>query len=196
MGSWRRALAPIAGITLWLLVAVALRRSLEASMLRHALIQLPLLAVSGALLSARRGLFPPNPLALPALLVALFTGAIWMLPRMLDASLENGHMELAKVITIPLLVGCPLGWSWRRLNGLTRAFVWANLVSMLLILGWLYKAAPVRVCNYYLLEEQQLLGNALLVIAVAVALAWLPTLFLGSPRGPKDSSFSEQKEEL
>ena len=54
---------------------------------------------------------------------------------------------------------------------------------MLLVLAWLYKAAPLRVCNYYLLEEQELLGSAYLVLAVAVLIAWLPRLFLGTGFG-------------
>ena len=74
-------------------------------MVRHSLIQIPLLAISGALLVARRNEVGPNPLALPALLVALFTSTIWMLPRMLDASLSDQNVELAKIITIPLLIG-------------------------------------------------------------------------------------------
>ena len=50
---------------------------------------------------------------------------------------------------------------------------------MLLTLSWLYSASPVRVCNYYLLEEQQLLGSALFALALAIAAGWLPPLFLG-----------------
>ena len=116
------------------------------------------------------------------LLVAIFAGGIWMLPRMLDASLADSSFELAKLLTLPLLVGVPLGWSWPRLPGLVRAFVWSNLVSMLLILGWLYRAAPVRVCNYYLLHEQETLGNAYLMLAAAVTIAWIPRVFFGPAR--------------
>lgn len=179
MGNRRSQFAAISGLLLWLLVAVVFRSNLEDSMLSHSLIQIPLLAVSGALLVARTGSVPTNPLALPALLLATFTSAVWMIPRMLDASLANSDVEIAKLVTIPLLIGLPLGWCWPRLHGLTRAFVWANLVSMLLTLGWLYKAAPVRVCNYYLLGEQQDVGTAYLLLAAAIVLGWLPTLFLG-----------------
>jgi hypothetical protein len=184
MGDRRRLLALITGFTLWFLAGILLRGYLEASMIRHSLVQIPLLAISGGMLVARRGPVSPDPMALPALLVALFTSAIWMLPRMLDASLADQSAELAKLITIPLLIGVPLAWSWPRLDGLVRAFVWANLVSMLLTLGWLYKAAPVRVCNFYLVEDQKLVGTALLVLAAVVSLGWLPRLFHGTATAP------------
>ena len=184
MGHRRSRLAPIAGLTLWLIVAVLFRKELEASMLSHSLVQLPLLAVSGALLIIRRGPAATSPMALPALLLAIFASAVWMLPRMLDASLSSREVEVAKLVTIPLLIGFPLGWCWPRLGGLIRAFVWANLVSMFLTLGWLYKAAPVRVCNYYLLGEQQQVGTAYLVLVAAIVLRLLPTVFLGAGAGP------------
>jgi hypothetical protein len=185
MGARRPVLAPLAGFALWLLAALVLRGYLETSMLRHSLVQLPLLALSGTLLVVRRGPSATTPLALPALLLAVFATAIWMLPRMLDASLASGNVEVAKLVSIPLLIGLPLGWSWPRLSALCRAFVWANLISMLLTLGWLYKAAPVRVCNFYLLEEQQLVGSAYLLLAGAVTLSLLPRLFLSRATTPR-----------
>ncbi|MEM7408817.1 MAG: hypothetical protein AAF430_01110 [Myxococcota bacterium] len=146
-------------------------------MLTHALVQLPSLAIAGFLL-APRGRGGADRFAPSALLVALFAAAIWMLPRMLDAALENPVVGVLKCVTIPLLVGLPLGWSWPRLSGVTRAFVWSNAVSMLVTLGWLYKAAPVRVCNYYLVAEQDQVGAAYLVLAVVIGVGWLPRLFL------------------
>jgi hypothetical protein len=163
-------------------VAWLLREDLEAGMLSHALIQLPCLVLAGFLAVARPVERRAEPLALPALLVALFSAVIWMLPRQLDASLDDPFVEGAKLVSLPLLVGYPLGWSWPRLSGITRAFVWSNLVSMLVVLGWLYRAAPLRVCSYYLLQEQDALGVAYLCLAAVIALAWLPRLFL-DPHG-------------
>jgi len=168
------------GILLWLVVGVWFRDELEAAMLTHALLVLPALTVAGALFVPRSTVASPSPMALPAFLVALFSGSIWMLPRMLDASLAEASVEAAKLATLPLLVGFPLGWSWPRLTSLAKAFVWSNLVSMLVTLGWLYKAAPIRICNYYLVQEQELLGSAYLTLAVVVVAAWLPRIFLGS----------------
>jgi hypothetical protein len=176
----KREVRLLLAVGLWLLVAVGFRSELEATMLGHALVQLPALVLAGHLLVPRAKNRSLDPLALPVLLVAIFATAVWMLPRMLDASLGDPRYEAAKLATLPLLVGVPLAWSWPRLSVLARAFVWSNLLSMLLTLGWLYKAAPTRVCNYYLLEEQQLLGTAMLSLAAAITLGLLPRLFLGA----------------
>ncbi len=191
MGNRRRGLALASGFALWFLAGVLFRGYLEASMVRHALVQLPLLAVSGILIVARRGPVSPHAFALPALLLALFTSAIWMLPRMLDASLSHTSAEFAKLSSIPLLIGIPLGWSWPRLDGLVRAFVWTNLVSMSLTLGWIYTAAPVRVCNFYLVDDQKRLGIAFLALAATITLGWLPRLFHGT--APAASANRAQK---
>lgn len=169
----------LAGGLLWVTVALLLREALEASMLGHALVQLPALVVAGWLLVPRRDRTESR-FATPVLLVALFSAAVWMLPRMLDGALAQTSVEIAKLVTVPLLVGLPLGWSWPRLTSLSRAFVWANGISMLLTLGWLYQAAPTRVCNYYRLEEQSLVGGVYLALAAGLTLLLLPPLFLGT----------------
>jgi len=38
------------------------------------------------------------------------------------------------------------------------------------VVGWLYVAAPVRVCNFYLVEQQVAAGAGLLAATVAVSL--------------------------
>lgn len=179
MGASTIRLRTSCALLLWLTVAVWLRRDLESMMLRHMLIQIPALVVVGALLAPRAGNLEGRSIAPAAFLVAAFSGSLWMLPRMLDASLDDRQVELFKLSTIPLLVGVPLGWSWPRLSALGKAFIWANFVSMLLVMGWLFKAAPVRLCNYYFLEEQGRLGTACLLVALAITLAWLPRVFLG-----------------
>ena len=73
----------------------------------------------------------------PGLLVAVFAAAVWMLPRMLDAALRSPLVELAKLTTVPLLVGVPLALSWPLLPPVARGFVWANLISHAAVLGWL-----------------------------------------------------------
>jgi len=93
------------------------------------------------------------------ILAALFTLAFWMLPRSLDAAL-----------------------AWPRLPGVARGFVFGNLLSMLAVLGWLYLAAPVRVCNFYLTGDQSLTGKGLLLLAAAGGLYWLVSAFSGGSR--------------
>jgi len=170
----------LAAAALWLGVGAVFRVPLESAMVTHALVQLPLLAASGVLYtrSLPRTRSPSkDAYAVPVLLVALFCAALWMLPRTLDASLTDARWEAAKLTTLPVLVGASLGWSWPRLLPLTRAFVWSNLLSMLLVLGWLYRAAPIRVCNFYLASEQVHLATGYFSIAALIAAGCLLRLF-------------------
>lgn len=199
----RRGLA-LAGVT-WLAVLVSppLRHVLEGHLVTHLLVQIPMLATAGILLghalpassgrcgdaagSWRREARGPwdrwNGSGLPGLLLALFTAAFWMLPRSLDAALAEPAMAVAKFISLPVLLGLPLAQSWRRLHPIARGFVWAKLVSMLGVLGWLYLAAPVRLCNFYLLDEQLLLGRAMLATGAVLAAALTAQAFWVRPRG-------------
>ena len=91
-------------------------------------------------------------------IVALFASSYWMLPRALDAALTEPLAEVGKFLSLPLLVGFPLVLAWRRLTLIGRGFVWTNFISMLAVLGWLYIVAPVRVCNSYLVNDQEHAG--------------------------------------
>ena len=102
--------------------------------------------------------------------MALIASSWWMVPRALDWALASPAMEATKFITLPLLVGAPIALSWSRLGGMGRAFVIANVLPMWAVVGWLYIAAPVRVCNFYLVEQQLAAGVGLLVVSVALAL--------------------------
>lgn len=170
------SLLPLAA---WLLLATPLLRDvLESAMYLHMLVQLPLLAVLGALviLPWRKHLSPfqhrHDPRGIALLLLAIFMAAFWMLPRSLDAALETTTIELFKFISLPVLVGMPLVLAWSRLHVIARAFVFGNFLSMLAVLGWLYLAAPVRLCNFYADGEQVVTGKLLLLVALAGLLLW------------------------
>ncbi len=168
-----------AGLLGWFLAALPpVREMLEASLALHVLVQLPLLAAAGWGLGRVVGPVRPGELAgfngagVPGLLLAAFTTAFWLLPRSLDAALQEPAWEAAKLTTVPLLLGLPLARSWPRLPPLGRALIRANLVPMLAVMGWLYHVAPDRLCNSYLLDQQARLGNGLLAVAAALAVAW------------------------
>jgi hypothetical protein len=55
---------------------------------------------------------------------------------------------------------------------------------MLAVLGWLYIAAPVRVCNNYLADEQGNTGWLMAKLAVVLFAGWLGTLFVGGKPAP------------
>lgn len=180
-----------------LLATPPLRTLLESVMAAHMLVQLPLLAALGAWgagllpVALRRWLDGCNAGGLPFTLLALFAAAFWMLPRSLDGALNHGYLELAKFVSLPLLVGAPLALSWRRLSAITRGFLWSKLISMLVVLGWLYSVAPIRVCTNYLVDQQALLGRSLLFVAALLTLWLAGRLFAGgrpadaaAPSGP------------
>lgn len=153
----------------------------------HMLLQMPLLAAVGFV--AARGLAPERRLRLrqwvggplPLVLVALFASSYWMLPRALDAALADPWAELAKFTSLPLLVGAPLALAWERMGVIARGFVWTNFLSMLAVLGWLYIAAPMRVCNSYLQSAQYEAGLWMVGLAVAGFIAWLVAWLAGPP---------------
>lgn len=186
--SWSLAAAGLA-VPL-LLASPPLRQLLEGHLVAHLLVQIPLLALAGASIGRTllvcqvgRGVIGSwNARGLPGLLLALFTAAFWMLPRSLDGALAEPVMAAAKFVSLPLLLGLPLALSWPRLHPIARGFVWANLLSMLGFLGWLYLAAPTRLCNFYLQDEQALLGRALLAIGAGLALWLAARAFVGRPR--------------
>ena len=122
------------GVILWGFLALpSMRYYLELNLTTHMLVQIPLLVTSGWLVGRKltSSYFEKiNRNGIPGLLVGLFTLLFWMIPRWLDASLTNPFWEAVKFITIPGLVGVPLGASWFLLKPIARGFVWANGISM------------------------------------------------------------------
>jgi len=175
----------IAGLALYLvLVAPPIAAWLERTMAGHMLLQVPLLALAGGLVARGilgrhgAGLAGFNAAGIAGLLVAVFVAAVWMLPRTLDAALRDPLVEAAKFTSVPLLIGAPLALSWPLLPPVARAFVWANVIS---VLGWLYRAAPDRLCARYLFDQQATVGSALLIIAVVLLFALASYAIAGSP---------------
>ncbi len=162
-------------------------RLLESQLVLQMLVQMPLLAVAGFLLGrgALRGRNPRwNEDGLPGLIVAVAVGLVWMLPRSMDAALASTAVEVAKFATLPLLVGVPLAASWPRAHPVARGFVLANLLSKLAVLGWLYAAAPLRVCNYYLASDQPVAAAALFVATALLGLSLAARFLFGSAATP------------
>ncbi|EME69531.1 transmembrane protein [Paramagnetospirillum caucaseum] len=183
--STRRSRIVLGAGLLGLLALPPLREAMESDMARHMLVQIPLLALCGWLCA-------PSPATgrnlagawdrhgIVGILTANLVAAYWMLPRTLDNTIASAAFEAAKFISLPLLVGVPLRRCWSRLPMLGQGFVVANAVSMLGIVGWLYLAAPVRVCVYYLVDQQEVVGRALLYLAGAITLAVLVRAFVGT----------------
>ena len=181
-----------AGLGLWAVLALPPARALlEATLAGHMVAQIGLLALSGWWLGRALGPVRPGELAgfnrygAAGVVLALFTLVFWMLPVSLDRALLEPAWEAAKLVSVPLLLGLPLARSWPRLPGLARGLLWANAVSMLVVMGWVYHAAPVRLCNSYLLDQQLLLGGTLWGLAGLIALYWTARAFTGATPAPE-----------
>ncbi len=111
-------------------------------------------------------------------LVASFALAFWMIPNWMDLAASDTQIQLIKHLCLFTLVGLPLGFSWSQSNFVIRGFVKIEFLSMLLRLGWIYLISPIRLCNIYSLNEQVLLGKALLSIAAVLTVYYLYPLFI------------------
>ena len=170
-----------------LLAFPPVRDALERVMIAHMLAQIPLLALVGVIGAAaipvtlRARIQRWNSGGVSGALLAVIASSWWMVPRALDWALASPFMEATKFVTLPLLVGAPLALSWSSLGTMGRGLVIANVLPMWAVVGWVYIAAPVRVCNYYLVDQQVLAGYGLITVSVAIGVgAVLPPFFAGA----------------
>lgn len=164
----------ISSILLVLLMLPPVVTRLEATMTGQMLIQIPLLVVvgygAGSILKRKIPSIQLYVGGIPGLLMIVFTMVFWMIPRSLDQALTMNAMEVAKYVTLTLFVGIPLGVGWRKLGFIARGFIWIHLLSMIFLMGWLYAASPIRVCNQYLIDQQQVTGWLLISAGIAIIL--------------------------
>ena len=176
-------------VVLFVMLATPVARdALEQVMVVHMLVQIPLLAIVGALGATalpgpvKTSIAAWNRGGVSGTLLAVIASSWWMVPRALDWALASPLMEVAKFVTLPLFGGAPLALSWTSLGSIGRGFVIANVLPMWAVVGWAYIAAPVRVCNYYLVDQQVVAGVGLVGVAIAVGLAMGLPAFAGGPR--------------
>lgn len=158
-----------------LAVLVATRTPLEATMWRHMVVQLPLLVVCGVLLRPWLRL-PPRAAQWDAQGLATFTAAVfattyWMIPRALEQALDEPFANLLKFASLVLL-GALLPGAMRRAHVVVQLFFVANICAMMAIAGMLYRELPQRLCNAYLLGDQDITGSSLVGLALLLGVAW------------------------
>ncbi|ADC70705.1 putative transmembrane protein [Thioalkalivibrio sp. K90mix] len=169
------------------LVLTPLRPWLEASLIGHMLVQIPLLVLAGALMARslpeawRIRAARLDAYGVLGLLLALFVVVYWLLPRNLDAAVLEAGAGWLKIVTLVLLAGMPLGLTAPLLPLLVRGVLWVKGTAMFFVMGWLYREAPDRLCNAYLLGEQLMLGNIMLGLGAISLAAILALLFFGPP---------------
>ncbi len=165
----------IAGVSLLCLLSIPrVAEMLESTMTGQMLVQIPLLIAAGYFIGRYLERSIPSLRSyiggIPGLFMIAFTILFWMLPRSLDSTLASFPMEFAKYVSLPLLAGVPLGVGWHRLGFIAKGFAWIHLISMVFLMSWLYASSPVRVCNRYLLEQQQATGRILFGFGIALLL--------------------------
>jgi hypothetical protein len=167
----------LAGVALWAVLAIPpLRHALESMMTLQMLVQIPLLALAGWLLASgtptwlARRLDDWNHRGISGLLLASLAGMVWMLPRAMDAAVDDPRFAVAKFLSVPLLIGAPIALSWPRAGFVVRGVFLTEAIATALRLGWLYLISPERLCSNYLLGDQQLLGKLLLAVGSAIIL--------------------------
>ena len=161
-----------------LLLTPPAREALEARMLVHMLVQLPLFVACGLALAsaipprAREALARWNANGIAGLLAFALVTALLMIPRLLDLAVANVTVDALKAFAL-LAGGMALRLSWARAGLLVQAFFLGNVVPMTAAVGQAYQDSPLRLCNAYLLEDQVQVGRTLVGAAVIVALVWL-----------------------
>jgi hypothetical protein len=182
--AWRLAL-PVATLLFAALLLPPVRAWLEASMTLQMLVQIPLLIGVGYLLASAlserldASIARWNHHGISSLVLASLAGMFWMLPRSLDAAVSEPWMALAKFTSVPLLIGLPLGLGWPRMGFVVRGVFLLELIATFFRLGWLYLVSPVRLCNNYLLDDQQRAGQYMLVIGGVILAGVMAKLLWG-----------------
>ncbi|WP_350283006.1 hypothetical protein [Nitrosomonas sp.] len=168
-----------------ILVLPPMQQFLEQSMVTHMLVQLPALTVIGWRLgralpeSWSNKIAPWNRWGITGMAFAIIIMTYWMLPRALDAAVSEWYIELAKFITVPAM-GIALGISWPLLNPIAQGVLKLEFWATFMRLGWLYLDLPDRLCANYLLSDQRVLGQLLLLIGSAWAIAWTLRVMFGT----------------
>lgn len=171
-------LPAIAVLLFLVIMAPPFRQVLESRMTAQMLLQLPLLVLVGWWLSGavsqrlRAAIDTWNHHGITGLLLATLAAAYWMLPRSLDASVSQPWVDTVKYVSVPLLIGLPFALSWPRMGFIVRGVFLLEFFASFFRLGWLYLASPVRLCSNFLLNDQQRLGQYMLIIG-AVLTVWM-----------------------
>ncbi|WP_077617274.1 hypothetical protein [Bacillus sinesaloumensis] len=174
------------GLLLFLIVSIPNVKSLlEENMVGTMLIQYPLLVGSGYLLAKGfprrwRGFFLYfNENGIAGIVFTICVVGFWILPRSIDSALNNPIMEIAKYGSLSLLAGVFLSYSWQLLGPISKSFIWANLISMIFVMSWLYSVSPARLCNNYLVTAQQELGKAMFILGLVICMLFIGRVFVG-----------------
>jgi predicted membrane channel-forming protein YqfA (hemolysin III family) len=179
-----------------ILITPPVRRMMESDMAFHMLLQFPLIFFAGWLFAkglsepARSKLQKWNHAGITGLLLSSMILMFWMIPKALDDVLISHAMELLKFLSLAL-AGVVIELSWQAAGMIMRGFFLGNVLPMMMVVGWLYIAAPVRLCNAYLTNDQLRTGRGLLALAICASLIWLFAFFMQNAQAESASEYSK-----
>lgn len=101
----------------------------------------------------------------------LLLSAYWMIPKSLDDVLVSPTAETLKFAGF-FFAGVILPGTMERANRVTQLFFLGNFGWMMAIVGMLYQDTSVRLCNAYLLDDQIIAGQGLVVLSIAIPAFW------------------------
>jgi hypothetical protein len=158
-------------------VVTSLRHWLEANMARHMLVEFPLLLCAGAAVGAVRlprhhaRRLSYNQYGLTGFAFLALALGFWMIPAALDTALASPAMAAAKYASL-IVAGVVAPASFQSAPLAVQAFFVGNVGWMTATAGLLYQDADRQLCLYYLVEMQSLTGRGLVVVSIAMVVAW------------------------
>ncbi len=173
-----------------LLSAVVFVVPLTSSMALHMLVHIPAIlfagvfAAQGLILSQKSGRAPGffqrvlaryrqfDEFGVPGLLLASLAGAYWMLPKALDQVQTFMLAEALKFLVL-FFLGMVLLDSIKRANTVIKLFFLGGFCWMAAVVGLLYQSDSVRLCNFYLPDDQIIAGRWLVALSIVLPLLWL-----------------------
>lgn len=177
------------GSALLLIATIVFRQPLTSSMALHMIVHIPAILVAGVFaghaLSARFGASRTplsgwvwrqyrnyNGYGVPGLLLATLLGAYWMIPKALDQVLASPPADALKFVVL-FGVGMIVADSLKRSNTVIKLFFVGNFCWMMAVVGMLYQQDTSRLCNFYLMDDQQYAGIGLVILSIALPVLWL-----------------------
>jgi len=166
-------------------------------MVRHMLLQMPLLVVAGVWLlqvgvkrNKRFNLTARiiDPYGASALVLGTGWMLFWMIPLHLDLATIDPLFRVLKVVSVPLGIGLCFGWVFSKANLLVKMVIGFELWASVTRLGWIFVESPEQLCSSYLIGEQQQVGTVLLLISAVVAVTALLYGVLGNFSSPHSIS--------
>jgi hypothetical protein len=175
---------PIYGLALFIfLILPPVVTLAESIMAIHMHMQMPLFAFAGFLMAPFfQKKFPKffekwNENGIPGILLFLIIVTYWMIPRTMDEALTIPAVEIFKFISLPFLAGVPLRDSWPKISTKVKNAVYIFLSVLFIALAILYIAAPMQLCNNYLIVEQKTLGWGFVFLGGGIFFYFIQTLF-------------------